>query len=231
MIRRSSVVGVGARGAEVDVERELLVGKVFVEEKAAAISDAAKRLVDVALSLFGLALIFPFLCVVAILVKLTSRGPIFYCQKRLTCGGKVFTMYKFRTMSSDAEAKSGPVMAARNDFRVIPIGKIMRKTRIDELPQLLNVLMGEMSLVGPRPERPEIAQKLSSTLPQMKRRTEVKPGLTGLAQVKSGYADTPDAYREKLAWDIFYIDNRSLLMDAAIVLQTVGVILTGFGAR
>ncbi len=154
-----------------------------------------------------------------------------FSQRRLTRHGKVFTMYKFRTMSVDAEQKTGAVWAVSEDPRVTKIGRVLRKFRIDELPQLLNVLAGDMSLIGPRPERPEIAAKLKKELPAFQRRLEVKAGITGLAQVGSGYASCVRSYQRKLALDLIYINNRCLLLDLRIALKTVFVVLTGAGAR
>jgi lipopolysaccharide/colanic/teichoic acid biosynthesis glycosyltransferase len=191
----------------------------------------AKRAVD----LIGAAVLFiataPFMVLTAILVKLTSRGPIVYKQTRLTQGGKVFTIYKFRTMRSEAERKSGPVFAQENDPRITPIGKFLRKTRLDELPQLFNVFAGDMSLVGPRPERPELAKELQRDIPGFHARLKAKAGLTGLAQVRQGYPDGIEGYRRKLAWDRVYIRNRSVLLDCWIAVKTVSVVLTGSGAR
>ncbi len=195
------------------------------------IVDAVKRGIDVLAAIFLLAFLLPIMLIVALLVKLTSEGPVLYSQKRLTDGNKIFTMYKFRTMRCDAESGTGAVWAQQNDPRVTPIGAFMRKTRLDELPQLLNVVIGDMSLIGPRPERPEIAKQLAEELPEMKRRLAVKAGLTGLAQVQAGYAADAEDYKEKLRWDINYIENRSLRLDLRIALRTIKVILTGFGAR
>lgn len=198
---------------------------------ARRMNDAAKRTYDVFISLGLFALLLPLMLLIYLVVRLSSRGPALYSQQRLTARGRVFTMYKFRTMSTSAEAGTGAVLAVVGDHRVTKVGKFLRKTRLDELPQLLNVLIGDMSLIGPRPERPEIATMLSSELPEMTRRLEVKAGLTGLAQVQSGYAGCVESYREKLAWDLLYIENRSLLLDVKIAVKTVWVIASGFGSR
>jgi lipopolysaccharide/colanic/teichoic acid biosynthesis glycosyltransferase len=190
-----------------------------------------KRFIDILGSLALLALLLPVMLLISILIRLSSPGPAIYCQKRLTDRAKTFTMFKFRTMREDAEAASGAVWADESDPRVIPIGAFLRRTRLDELPQLLNVLTGDMSLVGPRPERPELARTLRKQLPSFHRRTEVRAGLTGLAQTTSGYASCVEGYREKLAWDLLYIKRRSLLLDLLILGKTVAVVLTGRGAR
>jgi len=173
----------------------------------------------------------PVLASVAIAVKVTSKGPIIYYQNRLTEGGRVFRLMKFRSMRIDAELLSGATVATRGDPRVTPIGSFIRKTRLDELPQLLNVLKGEMSLIGPRPERPEIAMALAQSIPKFRKRLETRAGLTGLAQVIQGYPDGQRGYRRKVGLDVIYIRKKSLFMDAWIALRTVSVVLTGSGAR
>lgn len=195
------------------------------------LSDSVKRVIDVLGALTLLTFALPVMFLVAFAIRLSSRGPSIYLQRRLTRNGKVFTIFKFRTMFASAESDCGAVMAQAGDTRITALGKFLRKTRLDELPQLINVLIGDMSLVGPRPERPEIAAELAKDLPNMHRRLEVNAGLTGLAQIKSGYAASVESYREKLEWDIEYVDKRSLLLDAKIAVKTVVVILTGFGAR
>lgn len=193
--------------------------------------DEVKRCIDV----FGAAclvfLLLPLMIVVAVMVKLTSRGPIIFSQIRLTEGGRIFTMYKFRTMAQNAEAGSGAVWAQSKDPRVTPIGRFLRMSRLDELPQLLNVLIGDMSLIGPRPERPEFAIELARRLPGFVRRLEVKAGCTGLAQVSSGYASSLSSYRSKLRYDIIYVEKRSVILDIVILFKTIRVIFTGSGAR
>lgn len=195
------------------------------------IVDALKRGIDVLLAIFLLALLLPLMLIIAVAVRLSSPGPAVFAQRRLTDGGKVFTMYKFRTMRFDAEKGTGAVMARKSDPRVTLLGRFLRKTRLDELPQLLNVIVGDMSLIGPRPERPEIAKQLAKDLPEMRKRLAVKAGLTGLAQVNVGYASSAEDYKEKLDLDLKYIENRSLLLDLRILLRTIKVIITGFGSR
>lgn len=195
------------------------------------LADSFRRIVDVLAALALLALLLPIMLVVGCLIRLSSKGPAIYLQRRLTRGGKVFTMFKFRTMAVTAEKETGAVMAKAGDMRVTPLGRLLRRTRLDELPQLINVLIGDMSLIGPRPERPEIARKLQTHLPDMPKRLMVKAGLTGWAQIKCGYASCPESYRLKLDQDIYYVENRSLWLDFKIAVMTVWVILSGHGAR
>ena len=190
-----------------------------------------KRLFDILVGLFMFACLFPLMVVISIVIRMSSPGPAIYCQRRLTQGGKTFTMFKFRTMVADAEQNGQEIWAGEEDPRVTRFGRFMRKMRLDELPQLINVLIGDMSLIGPRPERPELSRQLSKELPGFNKRLQVKAGLTGLAQVAAGYASSTESYRVKLAWDIVYIRNRSILLEVEIALRTVMVILTGFGAR
>ena len=190
-----------------------------------------KRIIDIFGATSLLIGFSPLIILTAILVKLTSRGAVIFKQERLTLGNKTFTMYKFRSMQVNAEANSGATWASVKDVRTTPIGRFIRLTRLDELPQLINVLDGSMSLIGPRPERPEIAEELKKELPGFERRLEVKAGLSGLAQVSSGYASCIESYRKKLAYDIFYVDNLSFGLDLRIALRTVIVMLTGSGAR
>lgn len=190
-----------------------------------------KRIVDIVASLTLLTFAAPLMALVAIAIKLTSPGPIFYNQTRLTEGGREFTLHKFRSMRIDAEGDSGAKLAKRADPRTTNIGRWLRLTRVDELPQLINVLVGDMSLIGPRPERPEIASELRRSIPSFNRRLATKAGLTGLAQVIQGYPDGIDGYRRKVGLDIVYIKNWSLLLDLWIAARTVLVVFSGSGAR
>jgi lipopolysaccharide/colanic/teichoic acid biosynthesis glycosyltransferase len=183
----------------------------------------AMRLLDVLGSLGILIVAFPVMLVAAILIRLTSRGPVLYTAERVGQGGRLFTLYKFRTMIDDAEKHVGPVWASRDDDRVTPVGRILRRMRIDELPQMYNVLWGDMSLVGPRPERPFFIER-HKTLQGI--RLGVKPGLTGLAQVRSFYDLKP---AHKVRYDYLYIRNRSLLLNIYILLQTIPVLFTKKG--
>jgi lipopolysaccharide/colanic/teichoic acid biosynthesis glycosyltransferase len=193
--------------------------------------DYVKRAVDIAGALtLGVALA-PVMLGVAVAVRSTSSGPSIYRQKRLTEGGREFMLCKFRTMRQDAERETGAVVAQLHDARVTRIGRFLRKTRLDELPQLWNVLQGDMSLIGPRPERPELARNFERKIKGFHRRLGVKAGLTGLAQVIQGYPEYNDGYRQKLALDILYIKKKSVLLDMWIALKTVGVVMSGSGAR
>jgi exopolysaccharide biosynthesis polyprenyl glycosylphosphotransferase len=205
-----------------------------VFESAAGAADNgtafAKRLIDIAASLCLIVGLFPLLAVVAIAVKIDSPGPVFYRQKRVGIGGRVFEVYKFRSMIADAEA-DGPQFARPNDDRVTRIGRFIRKTRIDEIPQTINVLRGDMSFVGPRPERPEFVAVLEREITNYHLRHIVKPGITGWAQVQYCYTASVEGAREKLRYDLYYIRHFSPLLDIWIILKTVRVTLFGVGGR
>lgn len=201
------------------------------DSQAVMMYDVAKRGFDIAGATCLLVALSPVMVSVALAVKITSPGPVMYGQTRLTQGGRPFRLLKFRSMRADAESTSGAVLAVRGDPRVTPVGAFLRKTRLDELPQLFNVLKGEMSLIGPRPERPEIASQLSRSIPKFHRRLETRAGLTGLAQVVQGYPDGRKGYRRKVGLDLIYIRKRSPWLDMWIALRTVSVVLTGSGAR
>lgn len=189
-----------------------------------------KRASDVLLSLILLVLAAPVMLLAALLVRLESPGPVIYRQNRVGLHEKEFTVYKFRSMRTDAE-KNGPVWAAEKDPRVTRVGKFIRKTRIDELPQLWNVLKGDMSFIGPRPERMAFVKELKKTIPYYSLRHTVKPGLTGWAQVSLPYVASEEDSRRKLEYDLYYIKNMSLLLDFNIILKTMGVVLFPKGAR
>lgn len=177
-----------------------------------------KRFFDIVLALIVTAVFLPFMLLAAIAIKLYDRGPVFYTQERLTKGGRVFKVIKFRSMITDAEKRSGAKLASENDERITPVGKVIRKIRFDELPQLFNILKGDMSFVGPRPERPELAAKYEETMPEFKYRLKVKAGLTGFAQVMGKYNTTP---YDKLKLDLMYIEHQSIREDLRIILATV----------
>ncbi|MCX8093181.1 MAG: undecaprenyl-phosphate glucose phosphotransferase [Candidatus Goldbacteria bacterium] len=178
-----------------------------------------KRTFDILFSFICIALLLPIFILVALLIKFTSDGPIFYKQDRISRWGKIFKIYKFRTMTVNAEQNTGPVWAKKDDARVTPIGKILRKLSIDELPQLFNILKGDMSVVGPRPERPEFVEKFKNTIPRYLERHKVKAGLTGWAQVNGLRGNTP--LSERIKYDLYYIENWSLLFDIKIILRTI----------
>lgn len=181
-----------------------------------------KRLEDIIMSCLMLILFSPVFLIAAIGIKCTDHGPVFYKQERLTKDGKKFMIYKFRTMVVDAEKLSGPVLASEKDPRILPIGRLLRATRMDELPQILNILKGEMSVVGPRPERPELAAEIETKIPEFCYRLKVKAGLTGYAQVYGKYNTT--SY-DKLKLDLMYIRKYSLLLDLKLILMTPKIML------
>ena len=191
--------------------------------------ESAKRLVDIVVSLIVLTITFPLWFFIGIAIKIDSKGPVVYSQERVGKDGKIFKMHKFRSMRFDAEAATGPVWAPKKDTRVTKIGRILRNTRLDEIPQFINVLDGDMSLVGPRPERPFFVEKLAKEIPLYKRRLKVRPGITGCAQIKQGYDQTIDDVRSKVRYDLFYIENMSFRMDIKILLITFYVMITGKG--
>ena len=193
-------------------------------------AQAVRRALDLVLSLAGLVLTLPLLLLVSVLVKLDSPGPVFYRQERVGLGGRTFALVKFRSMRVDAEA-AGPRWASERDPRVTRMGRLLRLTRIDELPQLLNVLAGSMSLVGPRPERPHFVGQLTQVIPHFAARVAVKPGITGWAQVNYPYGASIEDARQKLAYDLFYLQHRSLALDLRILLSTVRVVVCQSGAR
>jgi lipopolysaccharide/colanic/teichoic acid biosynthesis glycosyltransferase len=191
---------------------------------------ALHRCADIVLSLALLVATLPLMLLTALLIRLDSRGPVLYRQERVGLRGRVFTLLKFRSMRLDAEAR-GPVWAAQRDPRVTRIGAFIRMTRIDELPQLLNVLRGEMSFIGPRPERPHFVAQLERELPFYRDRALVKPGLTGWAQVNYPYGASVEDARAKLSYDLYYVKHRSVLLDLLILVATVRVVLFRRGAR
>jgi len=194
------------------------------------LSRVTRRAGDLAISLGILALSLPVMLAAAALVWLTSPGPILYRQVRVGLGGTSFVLFKFRSMAVDAEVE-GPAWAARHDPRVTPIGRVMRRLRIDELPQLLNVLRGEMSIIGPRPERPHFVDQLVGEIPFYTDRARVKPGITGWAQVNYPYGASVEDARQKLSYDLYYVKHHNLLLDLRILAATVRVIMFQEGAR
>jgi exopolysaccharide biosynthesis polyprenyl glycosylphosphotransferase len=188
--------------------------------------DAVKRIADGGAALLGLILTLPFWPLIAVLIKVDSRGPTIYKQRRVGLHGRTFNIYKFRTMRVDAE-QDGARWAEQNDQRVTRVGRLLRRSRVDELPQLWNILRGDMSLVGPRPERPEFVEKLSALIPHYRRRHLIKPGLTGWAQIRCGYGASVEDARRKLCYDLYYLKHRSVDLDTAIIIRTIGRFLLG----
>jgi exopolysaccharide biosynthesis polyprenyl glycosylphosphotransferase len=227
--------GVAVREREALYER--ITGKIAVEALRPSYlifndgfgsspwSDLAKRGIDVLLSLTGFALTWPLMLATAFAVRLDSMGPILFRQERIGKNGKPFTLLKFRSMLADAEIKTGPVWARDNDPRITRVGRFIRRTRLDELPQLFNVFFGHMSLVGPRPERGVFVNDLAKRIPYYNQRHIVKPGLTGWAQINYPYGNSVEDAREKLQYDLFYIKNRSLLFDLSILFNTVKTVV------
>lgn len=220
---------------------EMLTGKLIVEQINPAwlifsqgfqkrrSQRFLKRTTDLIISLSMLIVLLPLIIIVAIVIKLDSKGPVIFSQERVGEKHKPYMVHKFRSMRSDAEKETGPVWAQANDNRITRSGNFMRKWRIDEIPQLWNVLKGEMSFVGPRPEREHFVKQLTEIIPYYGERFSVKPGLTGWAQVSYGYGATVRDAIEKLNYDLFYIKNMSILMDMMIVARTVKTVLFGMG--
>jgi exopolysaccharide biosynthesis polyprenyl glycosylphosphotransferase len=190
---------------------------------------AIKRGMDIGVSSLILVAGLPVWILVAIAIKLESRGTVFYTQERVGKDEKHFKIIKFRSMHDEAEKESGPVWANKRDPRITRVGKILRKSRLDEIPQFINVLDGNMSLVGPRPERPFFVEQLSREIPLYRRRLKVRPGITGWAQVKHKYDESIDDVRKKVEYDLYYIENMSVRMDLKILLNTIAVVLLGKG--
>jgi lipopolysaccharide/colanic/teichoic acid biosynthesis glycosyltransferase len=189
-----------------------------------------KDVLDRLLAALGLVLLLPVLALICAIVKLSSRGPAFHRQERVGKNGRIFSILKVRTMVENAEGATGPIWARDNDPRITPIGRILRKTHLDEIPQLINVLRGDMSLVGPRPERPMFVEQFKRTIPGYELRLLVKPGITGLAQVYHTYDTTVRDVRKKLAYDLLYIKKMCMMTDVVIIFLTVRC-LTGRGAK
>ena len=187
-----------------------------------------KRIIDIVGSLIGIVITIPIFLIVGICIKMTDGGPVIYQQTRLTKNGKKFQIYKFRTMVQNAEADGKARLASEDDPRILPIGRVLRATRLDELPQIYNILKGDMSIVGPRPERPELAAELEKEIPEFSFRLQVKAGLTGYAQVNGGYELAPE---EKIVYDMEYIARRSIRLDLQCIVKTALLIFTHDGAR
>jgi exopolysaccharide biosynthesis polyprenyl glycosylphosphotransferase len=190
-----------------------------------------KRIHDIVFAILGLCVSVLLLPLLAVAIKIDSPGPIFFRQSRAGKNEESFTLYKLRTMRQNAEEKSGPVWASENDSRITRVGKFLRKMRLDELPQLYNVLKGDMSVVGPRPERPEFVDLLTEKIPFYAKRQFVKPGITGWAQIRYRYGASEDDALEKLRYDLYYLKNYSFVLDIFILLETIKVVLFQRGGR
>jgi exopolysaccharide biosynthesis polyprenyl glycosylphosphotransferase len=190
-----------------------------------------KRTFDLMASFTLLAATLPIILITALLIRMESRGPVFYTQTRVGQYGEEFTIYKFRSMFTNAEKDGLPQWARKNDDRTTRVGRFIRRVRIDELPQLFNVFLGQMSFVGPRPERPYFVNELAGQIPYYHSRHSVKPGITGWAQVRFPYGASIEDAMEKLQYDLYYVKNHSLFLDLMIMLQTAQVVVLGKGAR
>jgi sugar transferase (PEP-CTERM system associated) len=188
-------------------------------------NELAKRTLDLACSLVVLLITWPLMLATAIAVRFDSPGPILFAQERVGRDGRSFTLFKFRSMRADAEKLSGPVWATQDDPRITRSGKFIRRTRLDELPQLFNVIAGHMSMIGPRPERPHFVDDLAKKIPYYRQRHIVKPGLTGWAQINYRYGSSLEDAVQKLQYDLFYIKNMSLLFDVSILFNTVKIVI------
>jgi sugar transferase (PEP-CTERM system associated) len=189
-----------------------------------------KKVIDLIASFLGLLVFLPLCLIIALAIKLDSRGPVFYRQERIGQDGRLFSLIKFRSMTVDAE-KDGPVWAVVNDQRVTRVGRWLRKLRLDEITQIINVIKGEMSIVGPRPERPFFVKKLEKEVPFYSHRHAVKPGITGWAQILYPYGATREDAQEKLKYDLYYIKHMSPIMDLRIISETAKIVLLGRGSR
>lgn len=188
-----------------------------------------KRVMDIIVSIFVLTIFSPIWLLLGIIIKIDSKGKILYRQERVGREEQIFEIFKYRSMSAGAESDTGPVWAAEDDPRITRVGTFLRKSRLDEVPQFINVLMGNMSLVGPRPERPFFVKRLKKEVPLYSKRMRIRPGITGWAQIKHKYDESLDDVKRKLRYDLFYIENMSLRMDFKIILSTIKVILSGKG--
>lgn len=228
---------IGAEILSIEKAYEILFGKINLdfmnEEKALSILSKEQnkglyvfsRLIEIAIASFVLILTSPILLLAMLAIYIEDGFPIFYTQKRVGKNGTIFTVYKLRTMKKDAE-KNGAMWATKNDTRITKLGALLRKTHIDEIPQMLNIIKGDIALVGPRPERPEFVSELEQTIPYYFLRHAVRPGFTGWAQIKYRYARTLDDSKEKFEYDLYYLQNKNTLLDTGIILKTIQIIFT-----
>lgn len=212
-------------------DSEGVVPEGFCRAPASMYNRYGKRIIEAAIVVLLLPVAVVLIAVCALLIKILSPGPVFYRQERVGQSGKPFGLLKLRTMIPDAETTTGPVWATEGDSRVTGLGRLLRRTRLDELPQLFQVLTGEMALIGPRPERPQFVRQLAQDLPFYLTRLSVRPGITGWAQVNLRYDGCPGDVSEKLWYDLYYIRRLSLRLDLEILCRTVGVVIRGTGAR
>ena len=211
---------------EVPVEDQILDAVIKVKSQVLiSWRLITKRFLDFAISVVGLAVTAPVMFVIAVAVKMDSKGPVLYKQTRVGKGGKFFEIFKFRTMRQDAEVASGPVWATENDPRITRLGQFLRTTHLDELPQFFNVIRGEMSLVGPRPERPYFVDEFRKVIPNYEKRLFAKPGVTGLAQVKRRYDESLADVKRKLRYDVLYVEKMCPLMDVKLMFMTLGTMV------
>lgn len=233
----------GVRVSDIATYFEQNLGQIRLESASAGwlifgegfnqgfVRTSVKRLFDIAGAIFLILISLPIMMITALAIKLESAGPILYRQERVGLNSKTFSVVKFRSMRTDAEKDGVPKWATASDSRVTRVGRIIRKLRIDELPQLFGVLKGDMSLVGPRPERPYFVDKLTQDIPFYAVRHSVKPGVTGWAQVSYQYGASREDTVEKLQYDLYYVKNHSLFLDLVVLFETIGVVLTGKGAQ
>jgi lipopolysaccharide/colanic/teichoic acid biosynthesis glycosyltransferase len=192
------------------------------------LQEIIKVVIDYTVSIVCLLLLVPVILLLAVTIRMTGKGPVIFSQKRVGRHGKLFTIYKFRSMHFGTE-EGVPLLSGKDDNRITPVGKFMRKHKLDEIPNFINVLKGEMSLVGPRPEQQYFIDKIVPKVPDYNLLNEIKPGITSWGQVKYGYASTVDEMTERLKYDLFYLENRSLWFDIKVIVYTVGIILKGQG--
>lgn len=212
---------------EVTVDYDIESSIDYSIVKKSASYDIYKRSMDIIIAICGVLIGLPLIIVIGLLIKLEDKGPVFYKQERFGKGCRQFYIYKIRSMVLDAE-KLGAQWAIKDDPRITKVGRFIRRTRIDEIPQLINVLKGDMSIIGPRPERPIFTYEFSKEIMGFANRLVIKPGITGWAQVNGGYEVTP---REKYEKDIYYIKNRSVFLDISIIIKTIKIVITGEGSR
>ena len=233
----------GVRVEDATTTYERLTGKILIDDlkpswlifsdgfRSSRLTRVLKRMLDLSLSMIGFLLAAPLMAITALAIRLDSPGPVLYSQERVGENGRIFTVYKFRSMRNDAERGGQAIWARDKDDRITRVGRVIRATRLDELPQLWNVMRGDMSFVGPRPERPFFVEQLAREIPFYVERHSVKPGVTGWAQVKYQYGSSIEDAMEKLRYDLYYVKHMSVIFDLTIVLDTVKVVLFGKGAK